>query len=110
MQFTLSRVSLVSTAASVIGVAVVVNAVLLLVDGYIGDAMMRAGLGLYCCILAFVPYDKFLQVARMRVSLQDSIERKAIIALFPSRLLLPIFLSTVLITRGFTLNIASAFR
>ena len=110
MQFTLSRVSLVSTAASVIGVAMVVNAVFLLLDGHLGDAMMRAGLGLYCCILAFVPYDKFLQVARMRVNLQDSIERKAIISLFPSCLLLPIFLSTVLIISGFAFNIASAFR
>lgn len=110
MRFKLNRVALVSAAASLIGNAMVIHAVFLLRDGQSGDAMMRAGLGLYCCIWAFVPYDKFLRVARMRVSLADSVGRKAIAALFPARLLLPMFLSTVLIICGFAANVAGAFR
>jgi hypothetical protein len=42
-----------------------------------GFAFMRAGLGLYSCIWAFVPYDEFFRVAGMRVSLDNCAERKA---------------------------------
>ena len=92
------------------GIALVVNAVFLLLGGQSGNALMRAGLGLYCCIWAFVPYDEFFRVARMRVRLDNSAERKAIAILFPARLLLPMLLSIVLIISGFVCNVIGAFR
>ena len=110
MRFQLSRVKAVSAAASLIGIALVVNAVLMLQEGELGKALMRAGLGLYCCIWAFVPYHEFFRVAGMPLRLGNSTERKAYITLFPSRLLLPMVLALVLMTSGFVCEVVGAFR
>lgn len=109
MRFQLSRATSVSVASSIIGIALVVNAVFLLLGGEPGNALMRAGLGLYCCIWAFVPYNDFFRVAGMPVRLGPSVERKAYATLFPARLLLPMLLSMVLIISGLVCNVVVVF-
>ena len=110
MRFQPSRVKVVSAAASLIGIALVANAVLILLDGQLGKALGRSGLGLYCCIWAFVPYNEFFRVAGMPVHLGDNAERKAYITLFPPRLLLSMALSIVLMISGFVCDVVDAFR
>jgi hypothetical protein len=110
MRFQLNRATFVSAAASMVGIVLVVNAVYLMLAGQPGNALMRAGLGLYCCIWAFVPYDEFFRVIGMRVRLGNSPERKAYTTLFPARLLFPMFFSMVLIICGLVCNVANAFR
>lgn len=63
--------------------------------------MIRAGLGLYCCIWAFIPYDDFFRAARMPVRLQDSTERNAYAKLFPAGLQPAMWLSIALMVGGF---------
>lgn len=74
MRLQFSRVTLVSVSASMIGVALVLNAVLVSLEGRLGDALMDAGLGLYCCTWAFVPYDEFFRMAGRPVRFGNSEE------------------------------------
>jgi hypothetical protein len=101
---------LVSTAASIVGVALVVNAVFVLVNGHWDTALMRAGLGLYSCIWAFIPYDEFLRVAGKPLRLGDSAEQNAYATLLPARLGLLTFLAMILMITGLVHNVISAFR
>lgn len=110
MRFQPNRATLVSAAASIVGIALVVNAVFLVLGGQLGHALMRAGLGLYCCIWAFVPYGDFFRVARMPVRLDDSAERNAYAKLFPPRLLPAMWLSMALMFGGFVYNVVGVFR
>jgi hypothetical protein len=110
MRFQFSRATFVSAAASLIGIALVVNAAFLLLGGELGHALMRAGLGLYCCIWAFVPYNDFLRVARMPVRIVDSAERNSYAKLFPTRLLPAMGLSIALMVGGFVYIAVGVFR
>lgn len=109
MPFRLSRNRLASAAASLIGVACVVSAVQLQMEGKTADALMRAGLGLNFCGWAFTPLDEFLRVARMKVTLEEG-ARRAYIKLVPRRLMPLMWLSMVMIIAGFVMHVMSALR
>jgi len=110
MRFQPSRAKLVSIAASLIGVALVVKAALFTGGSQPGHVLMCAGTGLYLCVWAFVPVDEFLRVARLPVQLSESPERKAYVSLFPRALLPVVMLSAGLSTVGFVMVLVHAFQ
>jgi hypothetical protein len=100
----------VSGVASIVGIALVVNAVFATLEGRRGDALMDAGLGLYCCVWAFVPYDEFFRVAGRPIRFRNNEVRRAYDRLFPFHLKLLMFLAAVLMISGLLNNVVSALR
>lgn len=110
MRFPFGRSALVSAAASLIGIALVANGASLAWGGHVGEALMRAGMGLYCCCWAFVPYEEFLRVARMPMRLGASAERRSYAAMFPVGVLVAMAVSMLLTGGGFIYIVAHAFQ
>ncbi|WP_426195730.1 hypothetical protein [Massilia sp. DWR3-1-1] len=103
-------VTLVSALCSLTGVALAVNAAVLLTRGLAGDALLRGGMGLYCCALAFVRYDAFIRMARQPVSLAASAERTALARLFPARVMPAVAIAFLMMVAGTVVNMVAWFR
>lgn len=110
MKIPFNRTTLVSVSLSLIGIALVVRAVFLMAGRQTGNALIDAGLGLSCCIWAFVPYQEFFRVASMPMRLDASPERDAYAKLYPAHSSLLSWAAMLLMVGGFVWNVIDAFR